>query len=73
MMMTIVILGSLLFDSTLFGIYKVFRLNPTSYNWSLLHHMLPNLLVHFAFALAIYVPLRKQIELVTKNQRRKAT
>ncbi|OZS79555.1 rod shape-determining protein MreD, partial [Tetzosporium hominis] len=35
--------------------------------------MLPNLLVHFAFALAIYVPLRKQIELVTKNQRRKAT
>ncbi|HAG00116.1 MULTISPECIES: rod shape-determining protein MreD [Paenibacillus] len=71
MMMTIVILGSLLFDSTLFGIYKVFRLNPTSYNWSLLHHMLPNLLVHFAFALAIYVPVRKQLELIAKYQRRK--
>ncbi|GAB6929357.1 hypothetical protein JCM10914A_33400 [Paenibacillus sp. JCM 10914] len=73
MMMTIVILGSLLFDSTLFGVYKVFRLSSSSYNWALLHHMLPNILVHFAFALAVYVPVRKQIELVMKNQRRKAT
>ena len=59
-MMTAVILGSLLLDSMVFGIYKLFRLNPDTYNWALLNQMLPDLLLHFAFALIIYVPLRKQ-------------
>lgn len=71
-MMTAVILGSLLFDSMLFGIYKLFRINPDSYNWALLNHMLPDLLIHFAFALMIYVPLRKQFELIAKDPRRKS-
>ncbi|MGG1876249.1 rod shape-determining protein MreD [Paenibacillus cisolokensis] len=68
-MMTVVLLGSLLFDSTLFGIYKVFSLSQSSYDWALLHHMLPNLLVHFVFALIIYVPLRKQLEIIAKSKR----
>lgn len=72
-MMTVVILGSLLFDSTAFGIYKVFRLTESSYDWTLLHHMLPNLLVHFVFALIIYVPLRKQLELIAKSMRNKTS
>ena len=57
-MMTAVILGSLLLDSMVFGIYKLFRLNPDTFNWALLNQMLPDLLIHFAFALIIYVPLR---------------
>lgn len=69
-MMTVVILGSLLLDSMLFGIYKLFRINPDSYNWALLNNMLPNLLIHFAFALIIYVPLRKQFELLAKAPKR---
>ncbi|MBO2943937.1 rod shape-determining protein MreD [Paenibacillus sp. F411] len=69
-MLTAVILGSLLLDSMLFGIYKLFRINPDSYNWALLHQMLPDLLIHFAFALLIYVPVRKQLDLVAKAPRR---
>lgn len=69
-MMTVAILGSLLLDSMLFGIYKLFRINPDSYNWALLNHMLPNLLIHFAFALIIYVPLRKQFEQLAKSPKR---
>lgn len=69
-MMTVAILGSLLLDSMLFGIYKLFQINPDSYNWALLNHMLPNLLIHFAFALIIYVPLRKQFEQLAKAPKR---
>ncbi|NMO95310.1 rod shape-determining protein MreD [Paenibacillus lemnae] len=69
-MMTAVILGSLLFDSMLFGVYKLFRINPDSYNWALLNQMLPDLLIHFAFALLIYVPVRKQLDLIAKDPRR---
>ncbi|KKO51315.1 rod shape-determining protein MreD [Paenibacillus sp. DMB20] len=69
-MMTAVILGSLLLDSMLFGIYKLFRINPDSYNWALLNHMLPDLLIHFAFALIIYVPLRKQFDFIAKGPKR---
>ncbi|WP_054956378.1 rod shape-determining protein MreD [Paenibacillus dakarensis] len=69
-MMTVVILGSLLLDSMVFGIYKLFGVNPDSYNWALLNYMLPNLLIHFAFALIIYVPLRKQLEILAKEPKR---
>lgn len=63
-MMTVVLLGSLLFDSTLFGIYQLFQLNVHSFNWALTQYMIPNLCVHFLFALIIYVPMRKQFELL---------
>lgn len=66
-MMTVVILGSLLFDSMLFGIYRVFSLTAISYDWNLLHHILPDLVVHFVFGLIIYVPLRKQLEQLGKR------
>ncbi|GAB6991406.1 rod shape-determining protein MreD [Paenibacillus pini] len=70
LMMTVVILGSLLFDSMLFGIYRVFSLTQISYNWSLLHHILPDLIVHFVFGLLIYVPLRKELEQLSKRVKR---
>lgn len=73
-MMTAIVLGSLLFDSTLFGIYKLFQLNHTSYNWAILHYMLPDVIIHFVFGLIIYVPLRKQLEQLTRyNKKEKAS
>lgn len=70
LMMTVVILGSLLFDSMLFAIYRVFSLTQVSYDWNLLHHILPDLVIHFVFGLIIYVPLRKQLEKIASRVRK---
>lgn len=70
LMMTVVLLGSLLEDSMLFGIYSVFNLEQQPYNWALLHHMLPTMLFHFAAGLVLYVPLRRQLELLGKETRK---
>ncbi|MDF9844004.1 MULTISPECIES: rod shape-determining protein MreD [unclassified Paenibacillus] len=67
LMMTVVLLGSLLEDSILFGIYSVFNLNREPYNWSLLNHMLPTMLFHFAVGLLLYIPVRRQLELLKKE------
>nr|WP_216857261.1 rod shape-determining protein MreD [Paenibacillus tritici] len=69
LMMTVVLLGSLLEDSMLFGIFKVFNLSQEPYNWALLHHMLPTMLFHFAAGLLLYIPLRRQLELLGKETR----
>ncbi|MBW4084717.1 rod shape-determining protein MreD [Paenibacillus sp. S150] len=70
LMMTVVLLGSLLEDSVLFAIYSVFNLSQVPYNWALLHHMLPTMLFHFAIALLLYIPLRKQLELLKIETRK---
>ncbi|MHA0857068.1 rod shape-determining protein MreD [Paenibacillus sp. CMAA1364] len=70
-MMTIILLGSLLLDSTLFGIYSLFQLNHTTYDWALIHHILPNVFIHFVFGLIIYVPLRSQLEQINKFSQKK--
>ncbi|AIQ48960.1 rod shape-determining protein MreD [Paenibacillus sp. FSL R7-0273] len=70
LMMTVVLLGSLLEDSILFGIYSVFNLNREPYNWALLNYMLPTMLFHFAVGLLLYIPVRRQLELI-KNETRK--
>lgn len=67
LMMTVILLGSLLGDSMLFGIYSVFNLNQEPYSWAILNHMLPTMLFHFAFALLLYIPLRRQLELIKKE------
>ncbi|KAA9000406.1 rod shape-determining protein MreD [Paenibacillus spiritus] len=61
-MMTIVLLGTWLKDSLLFGIYRVFKLNSQPYDWALLHHILPTMLFHFAVGLLLYIPVRKELE-----------
>lgn len=70
LMMTVVLLGSLLEDSIRYAIYSVFNLSNEPYNWALLHHMLPTMLLHFAVGLILYVPLRKQLELLKKEERK---
>ncbi|WP_055105546.1 rod shape-determining protein MreD [Paenibacillus ihumii] len=68
LMMIVVIIGSLLLDSILFGTYSLFELTHQPYTWALMNHIIPNVFVHFVFALAIYVPLRRQLELITKHR-----
>ncbi|MNV40436.1 Rod shape-determining protein MreD [compost metagenome] len=68
LMMTVILLGSLLEDRVLFGIYSVFNLNQEPYSWAILNHMLPTMLFHFAIALILYIPLRRQLELIKKEK-----
>ncbi|GAA0396908.1 hypothetical protein GCM10008933_29310 [Paenibacillus motobuensis] len=68
MVLIVIILGSLLLDSTLFGIYSLFELTHQPYSWAFVNHIIPNLFVQFVFALAIYVPLRRQLEIITKRR-----
>ncbi|CAH1225417.1 Rod shape-determining protein MreD [Paenibacillus auburnensis] len=70
LMMTVVLLGSLLEDSILFAIYSVFNLNQEPYNWALLNYMLPTMLFHFAIGLLLYIPVRRQLELLKKETRK---
>lgn len=63
-MMAIAVIGfaCLLYDSVLFFIYKVFRITNDAYAWALLDYILPSLFLQLAFALSIYVPVRKMFE-----------
>lgn len=72
-MMTVIVLGSLVLDSTLYGIYTIFQLSHTTYDWVLVNHILPNLFLHFVFGLVIYVPLRSQLEKVNKRSSNEKT
>lgn len=68
LMMIIVLLGSLLLDSILFGTYSLFELIHQPYTWALKSNIIPNVFVQFVFALAIYVPLRRQLEIITRRR-----
>ncbi|WP_019638285.1 rod shape-determining protein MreD [Paenibacillus fonticola] len=68
LMMIVVVIGSLLLDSILFGTYSLFELTHEPYTWALVNYIFPTVFVNFAFALAIYVPLRRQLELITKQR-----
>lgn len=68
LMMIVVMLGSLLLDTILFGTYSLFELTHQPLTWALMNHIIPTLFVHFAFALIIYVPLRRQLEIITKRR-----
>lgn len=70
LMMTIIMLGSWLNDSILYGIYHTFKLIQDPYNWALMHYMLPTMLVHFALGLALYIPVRRQLEKLSRPVRK---
>ncbi|MBP2000400.1 rod shape-determining protein MreD [Paenibacillus shirakamiensis] len=72
-MMIAVIVGSLLLDSILFGIYTLFKLTHETYAFNLLDHIVPNMIVQVIFALIIYVPLRRQIEKMATKRTKEET
>lgn len=62
MALTIIGFAYLLYDSSLFFIYKVFSITSETYAWALVNHILPSLFLQLAFALAVYVPVRRMFE-----------
>lgn len=61
-MMLVVMLGSWLFDSMTFSIYTMFRVNHMSYQWALFYHIIPSMFLQLAFALLVYVPVRRMLD-----------
>lgn len=62
MALTVIGFACILYDTTLFYIYKVFRITDVAYAWALLNHILPSLFLQLAFALAVYIPVRRIFE-----------
>ncbi|MDO3410180.1 rod shape-determining protein MreD [Saccharibacillus sp. CPCC 101409] len=61
-MLSVVMLGSLIMDSMLYGIYRVFNFNEQTYDWALVQYIVPDLLFRLIFALIVYVPIRRQFD-----------
>ncbi|OWR30147.1 rod shape-determining protein MreD [Saccharibacillus sp. O23] len=61
-MLGVVMIGSFMLDSMLFGIYTVFDFNNQPYNWALIQYIIPDLLFRVVFALIVYVPIRRQFD-----------
>ncbi|MNW31394.1 Rod shape-determining protein MreD [compost metagenome] len=68
LMMIVVMVGSMLLDSILFGTYRLFELTHQPYTWALMNHIIPNLFIQFIFALIVYVPLRRELEIITRRR-----
>lgn len=59
----LMILGLILYDLMVYGIYRYFlRVASVEFQWMLMHQLLPSLFVNLLFALAVYVPLRNLLE-----------
>jgi len=52
-------LGDFLFQMVHYGVYRLFNLLQTPFEWVLTHAILPSVLLNALFALLIYVPFRK--------------
>jgi len=62
MALTVIGFACILYDTTLFYIYKVFRITDAAYAWALLNHILPSLFLQLGFALLCYIPVRRMFE-----------
>ena len=64
-------IGLFLFEFIHYGLYRLFNLVTVSFQWTLLHKILPGMLFNLLFALIVYVPVRKllvNIDAKTESQ-----
>lgn len=52
----------LLYELSLYGLYRLFSVTDLDFSWAFLNGMLPSLLVGLLFALILYIPARKWLE-----------
>ncbi|ALS23243.1 MULTISPECIES: rod shape-determining protein MreD [Paenibacillus] len=68
--MLVIGMGNLFYDSVIFGLYRLFRVIHTEFQWVFFYQMLPSMLINLLFALAVYVPMRKLFEGLSLKQRK---
>ncbi|SFJ10501.1 rod shape-determining protein MreD [Paenibacillus sp. UNC496MF] len=62
MALSMIGLSTLVYDTVVYFVYKVFRLTDQTYEWALSQHIIPSLFLQLLFALALYVPARRWFE-----------
>ncbi|EXX85135.1 rod shape-determining protein MreD [Paenibacillus darwinianus] len=62
MALSIIGFASLLYDSLVYLIYKVFRIAQEPYAYFLIDSIMPSLFLQLGFALAVYIPARRLFE-----------
>ncbi|AZN42287.1 rod shape-determining protein MreD [Paenibacillus albus] len=62
MALTMIGMSTLVYDTIVYFIYRVFRLTSETYEWALSQHMVPSLFLQLLFSLAVYVPARRWFE-----------
>ncbi|MBM7563775.1 rod shape-determining protein MreD [Paenibacillus sacheonensis] len=62
MALSMIGLSTLVYDTVVYFIYKVFRLTDLTYEYSLYQHIIPSLFLQLLFALALYIPARRWFE-----------
>jgi rod shape-determining protein MreD len=62
MSIMLILIGNLLLDLLIFGIYRIFQITHLTIDYALTHHVLPSLLINLLFALVVYVPIRKLLD-----------
>lgn len=62
MALTMIGISTLVCDTIVYFIYRVFRLTDQTFEWALYQHMIPSLFLQLLFSLAIYVPARRWFE-----------
>jgi len=62
MALSVIGMGSLLYDGITFLIYRAFQLTSLLYADALMVYMMPSLFLQLGFALAVYVPARRWFE-----------
>lgn len=60
--MFIITMGNFLFETVIYGLYRLFQVTRDTPQWMFFHIMLPSVLINLLFALLVYVPLRKWLE-----------
>ncbi|MCR8846251.1 rod shape-determining protein MreD [Paenibacillus sp. SC116] len=70
MMLFVVLIGSFLYQTIIFGIYTLFSLSHFTYQQALLDYIIPSMFVQLIFALIVYVPLRKWFDMIQGNNKK---
>lgn len=60
--LAVVTMASLLYDLAVYYVYEVFRFTSEPLSWALQDRIFPSLFLQLAFALAIYIPMRRWFE-----------
>ncbi|WP_438444324.1 rod shape-determining protein MreD [Gorillibacterium sp. sgz5001074] len=65
--MFVITLGNFMFEAIIYGLYRLFQITRDTPQWMFFHIMLPSVLINLLFALLVYVPLRKWLELMASQ------
>jgi rod shape-determining protein MreD len=68
MAVTMVGISTLVYQTLVHFIYRVFRLTDQTFEWALFQHMLPSLFLQLLVVIAIYVPVRRWFEGSSKKK-----